>query len=57
MRPSRSTRGLFGLILSGLISLPVCGLSAIRAVGFGEARAGPWAGPWPTAWLTDRQLA
>lgn len=42
---------LFGLILSGLMSLLVSGISTYRAVGFGEGYTGLWFSAWLTAWL------
>ncbi len=42
---------LFGLILSGLMSLLVSGISTYRAVGFGESYPAMWTGAWLTAWL------
>ncbi|MBX3601831.1 MAG: DUF2798 domain-containing protein [Rubrivivax sp.] len=51
MFPSQAAPALFGLILSGLMSLLVSGISTYRAVGFVEGYAGLWAGAWLTAWL------
>lgn len=51
MLPRRSAPVLFGLILSGLMSLLVSGITTYRAVGFGEGYAGLWIGAWLTAWL------
>lgn len=51
MLPRQSAPALFGLILSGLMSLLVSGISTYRAVGFGEGYAGLWVGTWLTAWL------
>jgi hypothetical protein len=42
---------LFGLILSGLMSLLVSGISTYRAVGFSESYVGVWLSAWLTAWL------
>lgn len=42
---------LSGLILSGLMSLLVAGISTYRHVGFVEGYAALWAGSWLTAWL------
>lgn len=44
MLPKRAAPALFGLILSGLMSLLVSGISTYRAVGFGEGHAGLWVG-------------
>ena len=51
MLPKPWAPALFGLILSGLMSLLVSGISTYRAVGFGESYAGLWASAWLTAWL------
>jgi hypothetical protein len=42
MLPKRSAPALFGLILSGLMSLLVSGISTYRAVGLGEGFADLW---------------
>ena len=42
---------LFGLILSGLMSLLVSGLSTWRALGLAPDFAGLWISAWLTAWL------
>ncbi len=51
MFPQRFGPLLFGLILSGLMSLLVSGISTWRAVGFGPGFGGLWLGAWLTAWL------
>lgn len=51
MFPKQWAPALFGLILSGLMSLLVSGISTYRAVGLGESPAGLWATAWLTAWL------
>jgi hypothetical protein len=51
MLPRNLAPALFGLILSGLMSLLVSGISTYRAVGPGPAFVGIWAGAWLTAWL------
>lgn len=51
MFPSHFAPALFGLILSGLMSLLVSGISAFRAVGAAEGFVGLWTGAWLTAWL------
>lgn len=43
---------LFGLILSGLMSLLVSGISTYRAVGSVDGQAGLGVGAWLTGWLT-----
>lgn len=42
---------LFGLILSGLMSLLVSGISTYRAVGLDAGFVGLWTSAWLTAWL------
>lgn len=51
MFPSKYAPALFGLILSGLMSLLVSGISTYRAVGFSDSYAGMWTSAWLTAWL------
>jgi hypothetical protein len=51
MFPQRFAPLLFGLILSGLMSLLVSGISTYRAAGPGDGFAGVWLGAWLTAWL------
>lgn len=51
MFPQKFAPALFGLILSGLMSLLVAGISTWRAVGVGDGFAGIWIGAWLNAWL------
>ena len=51
MFPQKFAPALFGLILSGLMSLLVSGISTYRAIGFGDSFAGMWVSAWLTAWL------
>ena len=51
MLPEKFAPALFGLILSGLMSLLVSGISTYRAVGFIDNYAGLWTSAWLTAWL------
>ena len=51
MFPKRTAPALFGLILSGLMSLLVSGISTYRALGIGEGFAGTWIAAWLTAWV------
>ena len=51
MIPAKFAPALFGLILSGLMSLLVSGISTFRAAGLGPQFAGVWLGAWLTAWL------
>lgn len=51
MFPKKFAPALFGLILSGLMSLLVSGISTWRATGFGDHFIGVWVGAWLTAWL------
>ena len=51
MLPKRYAPALFGLILSGLMSLLVSGISTYRALGFAESFVGLWISAWLTAWL------
>ena len=51
MIPQRFAPVLFGLILSGLMSLLVSGIPTYRALGPDEHFAGMWLSAWLTAWL------
>lgn len=49
--PDTWAPALFGLLLSGLMSLLVSGISTFRAVGLMEGFVGLWATAWLSAWL------
>lgn len=51
MIPQKFSPFLFGLILSGLMSLLVSGISVLRAAGIGHGFVGSWMDAWLTAWL------
>jgi len=51
MLPARFAPVLFGLILSGLMSLVVSGISTYRATGLVEGFLVLWIGAWLAAWL------
>lgn len=51
MIPKKFAPMLFGLILSGLMSLLVSGIATFRATGPVPHFASLWAGAWLTAWL------
>ncbi|BAU74099.1 DUF2798 domain-containing protein [Metapseudomonas furukawaii] len=51
MIPRRFAPLLFGLILSGLMSLLVSGISTWRAVGPAPGFLALWLGAWWLAWL------
>ena len=51
MIPLKYAPLLFGLILSGLMSLLVSGISIVRALGLVEGFIGAWTNAWLTAWL------
>ena len=51
MIPRKYEPILFGLILSGLMSLLVSGIATLRAAGPGPSFLALWAGSWLTAWL------
>jgi hypothetical protein len=50
MIPRRFAPILFGLILSGLMSLLVSGIATLRAVGPVSGFLSVWAGAWLSAW-------
>jgi hypothetical protein len=51
MLPVRYAPALFGLILSGLMSLLVSAISTLRAIGPGADWLPLWMSAWLTAWL------
>ena len=51
MIPRRYGPLLSGLMLSGLMSLLISGLSTFRAVGPAPGSAGLWFGAWWAAWV------
>ncbi len=51
MIPHKYSRLLFALILSGLMSFLVSGISTLRAIGFTPEFAQMWVLAWLTAWL------
>ncbi len=51
MFPARYAPVLFGLLLSGLMSLLITGISTVRNVGLVPHFASLWAGSWLMAWL------
>ncbi|MBI5258639.1 MAG: DUF2798 domain-containing protein [Burkholderiales bacterium] len=51
MFPQKFAPALFGLILSGLMSLLVSGIATLRSVGLPENFVALWAGGWLTSWI------
>lgn len=51
MIPRKFEPVLFGLILSGLMSLLVSGIATLRAAGLGPGFLPLWLTSWLTAWL------
>ena len=51
MIPRKFEPVLFGLVLSGLMSLLVSGISTFRATGLVPGFLTLWAGSWLMAWL------
>jgi DNA-binding transcriptional LysR family regulator len=50
MIPKKFAPILFGLMLSGLMSLLVSGISTVRAIGMPPGFVATWLGAWLTAW-------
>lgn len=50
MIPARFAPVVFGLILSGLMSALVSGISTLRAAGLSEALPALWLGAWLASW-------
>lgn len=50
MIPRKFAPLLFGLLLSGMMSLLVSGISTWRAVGSGPGFIGSWSASWLVAW-------
>lgn len=51
MIPRKFEPVLFGLFLSGLMSLLVSGIATLRAAGMGPGFLSLWITSWLTAWL------
>ena len=51
MIPAKFAPVLFGLILSGLMSLVVSGIATWRAMGLVPSFMGTWFFSWLTAWV------
>ena len=51
MLPARYAPVLFGIILSGLMSLLVSAISTLHAIGAGADFLHVWISAWLTAWL------
>jgi hypothetical protein len=51
MFPARFSPIIFGLILSGMMSLVVSGISTFRAMGPGAPFVSLWISAWLAAWL------
>jgi Na+/H+ antiporter NhaD/arsenite permease-like protein len=51
MVPRKYAPVLFGLLLSGLMSLLVSGIATLRATGPVANFAGLWTSAWLTAWM------
>lgn len=51
MIPKKYAPVLFGLVLSGVMSLLVSGISTFRVVGLHDGFVMIWARAWITAWL------
>ncbi|RZJ03254.1 MAG: DUF2798 domain-containing protein [Haliea sp.] len=51
MIPKKYEPYLFGLILSGLMSLVVSGIATVKVAGFGPSLPGLWLDAWLTSWL------
>lgn len=51
MFPRKFAPALFGLILSGLMSLLASGIATYRAAGISPDFIGIWAAGWISAWL------
>jgi hypothetical protein len=51
MIPGKYSAVVFGLLLSGLMSLLVSGITTLRLNGWAAGLVGMWVGAWLTAWL------
>ena len=56
MIPARFAPILFGLILSGMMSCVVSGLSTARALGLDTGVFGAWMGNWGVSWAVSFPL-
>ena len=51
MLPAKFATPLFSLLLSGMMSLVVSGVSTYRAAGLVDGFARLWSGAWLASWL------
>ena len=51
MIPARFAPALFGLVLSGLMSLLVSGIATLRAVGLVDGVLALWMTNWLSSWV------
>ena len=51
MIPKKCAPALFGLILSGLMSLLISGISTYQVAGMADNYFAMWSSAWLTAWL------
>ncbi|MEM8877207.1 MAG: DUF2798 domain-containing protein [Pseudomonadota bacterium] len=49
--PKRFEMGAFALILSGIMSFFVSGLSTVSALGLSDGLIGAWMAAWVKSWL------
>ena len=50
MIPRKYAPMLFGLMLSGVMSLLISGIATLRVVGLASGFVGAWASAWTMAW-------
>ena len=50
MIPARYSKLLFGLIMSGIMSFLISGLSTFRSLGLSADAVGVWLSGWPLSW-------
>ncbi|MEX0327168.1 MAG: DUF2798 domain-containing protein [Ruegeria sp.] len=50
MVPARYENALFGLLMSGLMSCIVTGITTVKAVGLGANALGDWIESWIFCW-------
>ncbi len=49
--PARVAPALFGLLLSGMMSLVVSGIATLRSSGFADGLLSLWLSAWLLSWL------
>jgi len=53
MIPARYSKVLFGIIMSGMMSFLISGVSTFRGLGLNAEAVAAWLSGWPIAWAVS----